>query len=1131
MADTKHPLRGLLISQFFGALNDNAWKLLVALLAIGKIAPGDHFESQSQAQMTLTFVVLTLPLAFFSLPAGSVADRWSKRSLILWMKALEILLMALGTLALWIDPNHSTLLLIVLGLMGVQSAFFSPAKYGILPEILPHEKLSEGNGALEAWTVAAIIAGTALGGVLLDGFRDRIWICGMILTGFSVLGFLAARFVPKVAPTGSGETSLKTLASAWTALRADRTLWLAALGIVIFWGFASLLSQNLLIYSKSVLGLSDKWASLPLAVMVIGIGAGGVFAGKLSGKKVEYGLVPLGAVGVFLSTLTFGLLLPQGTVLYLLGTLLGLSGGLLLIPLNALLQWRAPEKQRGAVIALTNVFVFSATIAGSLTSYFLSKSGIHTQEIFLVAGAVTALGTLWALKILPDALLRLLLVLATHTFYKLKIIGRENIPEKGGALLIPNHVSFVDGLLVMASLDRRVRFIVDQQYYNLPLVKPIAKSLKFIPIASDRGPRVILRALKDAGKYLDEGRLVCLFPEGEITRTGMLNPFRRGLEKILKGRTTPVIPVHLDRVWGSLFSRSKGKFLFKIPERIPHRVTVSFGKALPADTPMPQLRQAVMELGEKAWEYRKPDRKPLHRSFISSARRRPFRFAFADPQRPKVRRFQSLIGAISLARALKRDWDGQKNVGILLPPSFAGVLVNFSAAMAGKVSVNLNYTAGAQNINSAAKQANLKTVVTARAFLEKAKIDFPEGTRPLWIDEIASRASLGQKFSSALCAIFLPARVIEKICGAKEKISVDDVVTIIFSSGSTGEPKGVLLTHFNIDSNVEALAQAFQTTQKDRMLGILPLFHSFGYTATVWYAANKGMGVAFYPNPVDPVAIGDLVQQYRLTGLLGPPKFLQIYTKRVEPGKFGSLRLVLAGAEKLTDRVAEAFEKKFGLRPLEGYGATECAPGIAVSTPGFRAPGFYQAGSKKGFLGQPLPGVSIRIVDPETFETLPPNTPGMLLVRGPNVMKGYLGQEELTRKSMHGDWYITGDIALHDDDGFIQITDRLSRFSKIGGEMVPHGKVEEALHEAAELEEQKMAVTSVEDEKKGERLIVIHTLEASKIPEILERMKNSGLPALFIPKENQFLRVEALPLLGTGKIDLRQIKKIAKESS
>jgi acyl-[acyl-carrier-protein]-phospholipid O-acyltransferase/long-chain-fatty-acid--[acyl-carrier-protein] ligase len=1129
-----HPLRGLLIAQSFGAFNDNAWKLMVVFLSIGAVRSafgeaGVAVETASQTQTTLAFVIFTLPLVLFSLPAGALADRFSKRSVILASKGLEILLMAAGTLALFLNPNDSLLPLVILGLMGVQSALLSPAKYGILPEILPHEKLSAGNGLMEMCTFLAIIAGTAAGGWLLDAAGSSRWIGGLVLTAFSVIGCLAALAVPRVRPSRSEGGLLSTVRGAWRAIRADRILWLAVLGAAFYWGIASLLGQDALVYIKTALGVPDARAGVPLAFFGIGVGAGSLLAARLSASKVEYGLIPLGATGLALFTLILGAVAPGFTGMLVLMALLGVSSGLLIVPLNALLQWRAPDDRRGAVIAFANVMIFTGTLAGSLVAEGMSRMGFSPRGIFIGAAIVTVAGTVWALRLLPDALLRLLLVLLTHTFYRLKVIGREHVPAQGGALLVPNHVSFVDGLLIMASVDRQVRFVVDAEYFYFPLFRPFLEALQAIPISASGGPRVILRALRDAGRHLDEGELVCIFAEGQITRTGMLLPFRRGLERIIKGREASIIPVSLDRVWGSIFSRARGRFVTKLPERVPYPVTVSFGAAMPRETPIHEVRRTVHELGEAAATIRKAARRPLHHLFVREARRRPFNLAFADAATPRLTRIRALAGAIGLGRALRRRWLDQQFVAVLLPPSIGAALVNLAAALAGRTSVNLNYTAGRTGMESALRQTGARTVVTSRAFIERAKLELPQNVEPIWLEEVAASVRGMRRLLALALAVAGPIRMLERTCGATRRPTLDDVVTVIFSSGSTGDPKGVLLTHFNVDANVEAVAQVFHAQPRDRVLGILPLFHSFGYLI-LWFATNHRMGVVFHPNPLDAGMIGSLVQRHRITLLVATPTFLQLYLRRCTPAQFGSLRIVLAGAEKLSERASQAFEDHFGIRPLEGYGTTECAPVIAVSSPDFRAPGFYQPGSRRGFVGQPLPGVSVRIVDPDSFENLPPDTPGMLLVKGPNIMQGYLGREDLTAEVMRDGWYVTGDIALMDEDGFIRITGRLSRFSKIGGEMVPHGRIEEALHEVAGISTQVFAVTAVPDARKGERLAVLHTLKEERLPEILSRLEGSGLPNLFIPRLDQFVKVEAIPLLGTGKLDLRAIRRIATEA-
>ena len=1128
---SNRPLQGLLIAQFCGAFNDNAWKLIVTLLGIQLVAAeftGAELEAATQTQTTLAFVVFTLPLVLFSLVAGVLSDRVSKRTVIVQLKALEVILMASGAAALLVNPAGGWLSLAVLAGMGLQSALFSPAKYGILPELLPHERLAAGNSALEMWTFLAILLGTAAGGMILGASGSTPWVAPLVLTAISLVGFVASWSVPPV-PLARAEGGLAdTLRGAWLAITSDRLLKLSIVGAIFFWTIASLFAQNILVYAKAVLGLSDTWSGIPLTLLSVGIGLGAMVVTRLSRSRVEYGLVPLGAFGVFVMLLILGLMRPSiGSTLALM-LLLGLASAHIFIPLNALIQWRSPDDRRGSVIALSNTCVFTGILLGSLSGGAMATAGLSTANIFLATAAITAAGTLWALWLLPDAFLRLILVIVTNSLYRLRIVGHEHVPTQGGALLVPNHVSFIDGLLLIACIDRPIRFVVDAQYADQPLFKPFMKLLGVIPISSHGGLRVILRALRDAGAALDNGEIVCIFPEGQITRTGTLLPFRHGFERITKGRSAPIVPVHLDRVWGSIFSFEGGRFLTKLPERIPYPVTVSFGASLPPNTPAHQLRDAIRSLGEAAWNLRKSDRRPLHREFIRAMRRHPLRLAMADQNRPHVSSLQALIGSIALGRALKRYWHGQPNVGILLPPTVACALVNVAAPMCGKTSVNLNYTVGKAGLEAAVRLAGLRTIVTSRLFVEKAKLELPEGPTIVWLEDIAKSIGTKHKLVASLLAVCAPARWIELSCGQQTPLTMDDLATIIFSSGSTGEPKGVMLSHFSVDANAQAARQVLHLYQNERVLGILPFFHSFGYLV-FWFVMFDNAGMIFHPSPLDVAAVGELVHRYRITFLVTTPTFLQLYSRRCTPEQFSSLRIVLTGAEKLPARLAQAFEEKFGIAPIEGYGVTECAPVVAVNCPDFRAAGYYQPASRRGTVGQPLPGVSVQIVDPDSFAPLPPGTPGMLLVRGPNVMKGYLGRDDLTAKAMRDGWYITGDIALLDDGGFLTITDRLSRFSKIGGEMVPHGKVEEALHLAAGLDTQVFAVTGIPDEKKGEQLAVLHILDETRIPEVLAKLATNGLPNLFIPSRSNFVKVETLPLLGTGKMDLRNLKRIAME--
>lgn len=1122
----------LLRTQFFGAFNDNAWKMIVAFLAIkasttGMKLGGEEFEAASQIQTTMTFVVFSLPLMLFSLPAGLIADRVSKTLTIVMLKVFELILMLLATVSL-VYPEYISPLLI-LGLMGMQSALFSPVKYGIIPELVPHEELSKGNGRLEMWTFIAIIAGTATGGLLLDIAGERTWIAGLVLSFFAVIGLVTAFQVPVVKSARSEGGFLDTLKGSWETIAGDRVIWLAVLGSGLFWAIVSLLGQDILVYAKTLtrdMAHSDTMSGLPLAFYGIGVGLGSVIAGRISGRLVEYGLIPLGAIGIGFLTLLFGLLAPGYNLTLLIMGLLGISSGFIVVPLNAIFQWRSPAERTGGVIALANVFIFASIMAGSLGAGGLAILGYNPLQILIFASIITTAGMLWAIYLLPDFLVRLIFIIVTHTFYRLTVVGGDNIPQKGGALLVPNHVSFIDGFLVLASTDRPVRFIVDEIYYNNRFLHPLMKAMHAIPVSATGGMKNILRALREAGNFLDEGELVCIFAEGQVTRTGIMLPFRRGLEKIIKGRTAPIIPVNLDRVWGSAYSRSGGRFITKFPETYPYPITVTFGKHLPSTTTAQQIRMAVQELGTEAWYQRRQETKPLHHYFVRRMRKKPWKTAFADSSGKQLSRFKSLVSVIAIAKSLGSVWNGQSNIGIVLPPSIGGVLANIAATLAGKTTVNLNFTSGKSGMHSAIEQSEVQHLITSKLFIEKAKIELPDNVQIHFLEDIVANISTFTRIRAFLAAIFLPISWIEYSCGSGSPTTLDTTATIIFSSGSTSEPKGVMLSHYNVLANAEGVGQAITVDEKDSLLGILPLFHSFGYMA-LWYSIRYGMSIVFHPNPVDAAAIGKLCEDNALTFIMATPTFLQIYMRRCTAGQFGSVRIVFTGAEKLTDKLAIAFEEKFGIKPIQGYGATECSPAITVSTLDFRGKGIYQFGSRNGFVGHPIPGVTVRIVNPETREILPPDVPGMVLVKGPNVMKGYLKKPELTANVLQDGWYTTGDIGIMDSNGFIKITDRLSRFSKIGGEMVPHGKVEDALHEAIDSDIRVFAVTSIPDDRKGESLAVLYTISEDKIPEVLEKLGNMNLPNLFIPKKDKFVKVEAIPVLGTGKVDLRGVKKAA----
>jgi acyl-[acyl-carrier-protein]-phospholipid O-acyltransferase/long-chain-fatty-acid--[acyl-carrier-protein] ligase len=377
----------------------------------------------------------------------------------------------------------------------------------------------------------------------------------------------------------------------------------------------------------------------------------------------------------------------------------------------------------------------------------------------------------------------------------------------------------------------------------------------------------------------------------------------------------------------------------------------------------------------------------------------------------------------------------------------------------------------------------------------------------------------------------MPAGAVVRRLGLR-KAQADDVLTVIFTSGSTGQPKGVMLTHANVASNVDAINQAVHITPADTLVGILPFFHSFGYTITLWTVMALDVQGAYHFNPLDARQVGKMCENFGGTILLATPTFLRSYLRRCDKEQFAKLDVVVTGAERLPKELASAFEEKFGVRPIEGYGCTETSPLVSVNIPPTRSLGNLQVERKEGTVGRPIDGVSAKTIDLKTGEDQSFGKTGMLMITGPNIMKGYLERPDLTAEVIIDGWYKTGDIAMIDEDGFITITGRESRFSKIGGEMVPHIQVEELLANligADEEEGLKAAVTAVPDARKGERLVVIHTHLDKSVDQLCKGLKEEGLPNIFIPSPDSFLEVEELPILGTGKLDLTGLRKIALE--
>jgi acyl-[acyl-carrier-protein]-phospholipid O-acyltransferase/long-chain-fatty-acid--[acyl-carrier-protein] ligase len=1110
-------LQPFLWTQFLGAFNDNLFKIVVSMLAV-------HAASTANAgrQLSLVGIVFILPFLLFSGYAGQLADVYSKRKVLVVTKSLEIVAATLGLFAF--ATGRLDLTYVVLFLIAAQATFFSPAKYGILPEILPDRDLSRANGLLEMSTFVAIVAGTAIGSFLFDTLRDRLWIVGLIVLAVAIVGTGLSFRIPHVEPATPGARIARNpfgeIVTGVSRLRGSRVLWLTVVGISYFWFLGALLQLVMILFGTEVMGLGDTWTGVLTTFAALGIAAGSLAAGRLSGDKVELGLAPIGSLGMGF----FAVLLSQSAHSFRLAAfnlaMVGFFGGLFAVPLNALLQQKSGDEEKGRLMA-TNNFLNMTAIIGASAALWISRDllGFGADRIILVFGVLTMIASVYVLSVVPEFLVRFLLWLLTHTIYRIRIVGPEHVPSRGPALLVCNHLSHVDGALVGACIQRFVRFLVYKPYYEHWAMNPLLRMLNAIPVGSGREA---IAAIEAARTELKNGHVVCIFAEGAISRTGNLLPFKRGLERIVDGLDAPIVPVYLDRVWGSVFSFKGGRFLWKWPARLPYPVTVSFGEPLPPTTPAAEVRVALMAVGAQATAMRRGSRDVLGREFIATAKRRWSAFCVADSGTAPLTYGRTLTAVLLLSRWLRRTTAEQPHVGVLLPASVGGTLANLAVAVAGKTSVNLNFTAGAAAMRAAIERCGIQTIVTSRRFIAKAEIAPLEGM--VFLEDIVAGFSPAAKASTLALAYLTPAWLLSRVYAHEG--NAQSLATIVFSSGSTGIPKGVMLSHGNILANVDAVAQVFHLRHDDVMVGVLPFFHSFGFSITLWLPMIQGFGAVYHPNPMDAKTIGEIAEKHRGTILVSTPTFYASYIRKCRPEQFARVRYALVGAEKLREPIAAAFQEKFGITLLEGYGCTEMSPVVAVNAPDFHEQGEHQFGSRPGTVGHPLPGVVAKVVDLDTGEGPLIGRDGLLLVNGPSRMQGYIGEPERTAEVLRDGWYSTGDIACIDDAGFIRITDRLSRFSKIAGEMVPHMKLEEQIQ--AYLDAQyTCAVTAVPDEARGERLVAFFTDPLLTSPDLWERLCRTDLPRLWIPKREDLRFVDTIPSLGTGKVDLRAIRLLA----
>lgn len=1104
-------------------------------------------------QIALTAIVnglILLPYILLFTPSGFLSDKYPKNQVMKFTAWGAVVITLLITLCYYLGLFIPAFALTFV--LALQSAFYSPAKYGYIKELVGANNLSEGNAWIQSVTMVAILSGIVVFSLLFEIRIDgaihmspeesiqRNAPLGWLLVIGSLVELVLAYKLPQLHPVDKSARfdkaeylSGRTLKSNLSLLKGKRAIWLSIFGLAIFWSISQVMLAVFPAFAEEHLGQHNTFIIQGvMALAGIGIMLGSALAGRWSKHYINVGLIPVGALGVALGLI----LLPQmGSIsmqtFVFMG--IGLFGALMCVPLNALIQFHAAEHEMGRVLAGNNFIQNILMLSFLVATVFCAWVGIDSFWQLIMLSVIGVVGAGFAIMTLPQAFIRLLVIFLFKRKYNLQVLGFENLPEDGkGTLLLGNHISWLDWAMIQIACPRHIHFVMERNIYERWYLRWFLNIYKVIPIS--RGTS--RQALAKVNELLNNGEVVCLFPEGAISHIGQLGEFKRGFEKACENANGVIVPFYLRGLWGSRFSRSTDKMKTIRSNGSKRDVIVAFGEPLVISSSAAEVKKKVFELSIRAWEKHTQTLEPVPYAFIRTMKNASSGFAVADVDGGPLSQKKLLTASALFSKRIQQT-EGQ-NIGLLVPTSSAGCIANMSALMAGKTVVNINFTAAENSVSSALEQAQVKTILTAHKFVSKLKargID-PDiwfaGREIIYMEDVKATISKTEAIFTLAAVSVLPSFVLQKLlCKSQD---LEATAAILFSSGSEGEPKGVMLSHRNIMANLKQTADVLNVRGDDCIMATLPLFHAFGLTVTCFMPLIEDMPVVCHPDPTDAAKIGKGVARYKATLMCATSTFLRMYTrnKKVLPMMFASLRAVVAGAEKLDQTVRDSFEAKFHVPVVEGYGSTETTPVASTNLPDYLDTDWWQVqvGNKPGTVGMALPGSTFRIVDPETLEELPIGEDGLILIGGTQIMQGYLNQPEKTASvvvEMDGlRWYKSGDKGHLDEDGFLTIVDRFSRFAKIGGEMVSLTRVESEVRKILKQPELPLVAVNLPDLKKGEKIILLMQSEENT-EDLRQQLITGGMPALSLP--TKIYQVPEVPLLGSGKTDFFNSKLIAEK--
>lgn len=1131
----------LFICQFLGAFGDSL--IRTAMMMLVTYHSTDLSGIWRSVIITLALGLFMMPFILFSVVSGQLADKFDKSKLIICIKFSSVFATLIGVTGFYL---HSyTLLLLAIFLAGFEATLFGPSKYSILPDHLEKSELIAANGLIEAGTFLAILFGMILGGIIISNDGGKVDATAFSLLAVSIGGLVSSLFIPNTEPA-SEKLKLKfniiaDIKDSIAYARKDEDIFLAILGISWFWLIGGIMMSQLPNFTMDNLFSDYSVFTLLLTLFSLGTGLGSMMCNKLLKGQIDTQYVPICMLLMTIFMFTFWYSSTFFTekenllgIHYFLSTLHGLAvcgsvlmlaffGGIYIVPLYALLQVMSKRSHRARIIAINNLMNAVFMVVASIVVIGLLAIGVTVSKIILVLAITNFLTTVYVARILPDQILKSIAQTLFHLVYRVEVIGIENFYKAGDKMLIiSNHASFLDPPLLGAFLPKRLVFAIDTYQAKSWWIRPFLSYFRAFPIdpTNPMATKTLIEKLKN-------NEPVVIFPEGRITVTGSLMKIYEGPGLVADKAKAKLLPIRIDGAQYSTFSRLKGKVKLQLFPKIT--ITIMEPKSL--DIPNNILgRQRRQIIGKQLYDIMSnmmfegsTHKTTLYEAMLEAKSQFGSKYTLIeDADHNKVSYQRLVMGSILLGKKISKFTKPKENVGLFLP-NVAGAAVTFFAILAyGRVPAMLNYSTGIRNILACCKNSQVTSILTAHKFIEKA--NFQEviaaieaaGIKVHYLEDIRSGLSIIDKLLAIAASYF--AGYFYRMVNEKHPINSNDPAVVLFTSGSEGLPKGVVLSHSNIQSNIKQVASFVDFSSYDKIFNALPIFHSFGLTGGLMLPVICGVKAFFYPSPLHYRIIPEMVYGTNSTIMFGTDTFLTGYAKYAHPYDFFSIRYIFAGAEKLREETRKTYMDKFGIRVFEAYGVTETSPGIALNTP---------MQYKAGTVGRILPSMSYYLDPVEGIAK-----GGKLVVSGPNIMLGYLKSDKpgvLQRPEyMIGDkmkkgWHDTGDIVDVDEDGYITILGRAKRFAKLAGEMISLAVVEEFVDKL--YPEFKSAVISLPDERKGEVIALFTECNKAKREDIHKYFKSQGLSELCVPKIVKV--IPALPILATGKIDYVALKELA----